>query len=168
MSDAGSDPSETPRGEKKRAREYETPITEPNAKAQRAEAAWSIGGSASQILEQLQASVAAVEALNTDKLDDAQLAIVRRAGSALFQISHGVTSRRKARKEAEQLRPAEDTPLPSCLWQHPRSTSSIACRPRRCGSPMSRTRSQPAPLARSESRQEREKVAKFLKSLRVA
>jgi len=128
MADVGAGPTETPRGDKRVVRDYETPITGPAAKAQRTEAASSGssgggssggGSSLSQALAQLQAAVAAVKSHDPSTLDDAQSRILRSAVGQLALFSGPEQRRRKAAREAEQLQPVvEETPLPFDLLVH--------------------------------------------------
>ena len=120
MADDRAGPKETPRGEKRAVRDYETPITGPASKAQCTEAASSSGGGGggggvSALLAQLKTTVAALKAAGLRTFDAAQLKAVSSAGLELLCDSNDEEKRR----EDERRRPVgEETPLPFDLLVH--------------------------------------------------
>ena len=124
MADAGSGPSETPRGDKRVVRGYETPITVPAAKAQRTEAAVSGGGgggggsSISALLAQLKTTVAALEAADPSSFSCTQAEEVSSAGLALFSFSRDLQELQAAREAERCQQVVDETPLPFDMLVH--------------------------------------------------
>ena len=112
MADAGSGPSETPRGDKRVVRGYETPITAPAAKAQRTEAATSGGSSISALLAQLKTTVAALTAADPSSFNCTQAEEVSSAGLALFSFSRDLQELQAAREAERCQQVVDETPLP--------------------------------------------------------
>ena len=112
MADAGAGPSETPRGDKRVMRDYETPITAPAAKAQRTEAATSGGSSISALLAQLKTTVAALTAADPSSFNCTQAEEVSSAGLALFSFSRDLQELQAAREAERCQQVVDETPLP--------------------------------------------------------
>ena len=118
MANAGAGPSETPRGDKRVVRAYETPITAPAAKAQRTDAAASGGGgggsgsSISALLAQLKTTVAALKAADPSSFNCTQAEEVSSARLALFSVSLGVQKLQAAREAERCQQVVDETPLP--------------------------------------------------------
>ena len=124
MANAGAGPSETPRGDKRVVRAYETPITAPAAKAQRTDAAASGGGgggsgsSISALLAQLKTTVAALKAADPSSFNCTQAEEVSSAGLALFSFSRDLQELQAAREAERCQQVVDETPLPFDLLVH--------------------------------------------------